>query len=180
VWNIQNCEFLFFEYKARADEMLGYQLKFDRHWHLINTLIVLNKQQKVKGPQVQRFIDLTTVLLPDSNDGSNIELYAEGYSFGSKGMVFNIAEAMGMYKYRLFMQTGQHVRLVAPSTVKKYATTKGNAKKPQMVESFIAETGVLLHDILGKRSLTVSPISDIVDSYYICKYGFEHGRNTTI
>jgi hypothetical protein len=61
--------------------------------------------------------------------------------------------------------------LVAPTHIKKFATGKGNAKKEMMYESFLTETQRNLQLELEIKSEKIgNPVSDIVDSYYICKY----------
>lgn len=96
----------------------------------------------------------------------------EGYAMGSKnGLVFNIAEAGGTLKYKLYKDSIPF-GVVAPTQVKKFATGKGNSKKDAMYESFLAQTGVDLEKILsGKRHL--NPISDIVDAYYVNLLGIK-------
>lgn len=95
----------------------------------------------------------------------------EDYSFGSVGMVFSIAEITGFVKYRLW-KMGKAPYLVAPTQIKKWATGKGNASKETMITSFIQKTGINLVDILplNKQKPYSSPISDIVDSYYIAYF----------
>jgi len=61
------------------------------------------------------------------------------------------------------------VKLIPPSIIKKYATGKGNANKELMYEAFYNETKVDLQNILN-CSIT-NPLTDIVDAYFICKYG---------
>ena len=57
-----------------------------------------------------------------------------------------------------------------PTTVKKYATGKGNSDKNAMHRSFRLETGVdLKEEITPRKAKVGNPVSDIVDSYYICK-----------
>lgn len=102
----------------------------------------------------------------------------EGYAFGAHGRVFQIAENTGILKYKLY-RLGIPVTVVPPTEVKKFATGKGNADKNQMYEAFVAETGCHLKMLLTpKRSDSVSPVSDIVDSYYICKHMYEAIRKT--
>lgn len=97
----------------------------------------------------------------------------EGYSFGSKGKVFHIAENTGVLKYKFF-QNSIPVDIIPPTTIKKYATGKGNSDKNDMHESFMAETDRNLHKIITPMKKEVSnPVSDIVDSYYICKLFYE-------
>ena len=94
----------------------------------------------------------------------------EGYSFGSKGhRLFQIAENTGVLKYKLY-QAGIPVEVLPPSQVKKFATKKGNANKEKMYDAFLEETGVdLMKEITPLKKDIGNPVSDIIDSYYICK-----------
>ena len=104
-----------------------------------------------------------------SNDIQKITL--EDYSYGSTGKVFHIAENTGLLKWKLW-QAEIDLEVVAPTVVKKFASGKGNADKERMYESFIEETLRNLNEELEPKSKKVgNPISDIVDSYYICKMG---------
>lgn len=98
-------------------------------------------------------------------------VYIEGYSMGSKGMIFDIAENTGIFKYRMWEQT-IFSKVVAPSAIKKFATGKGNANKELMQDVFIAENGIDLKFHLGMTEKQWNPSSDIIDAYYICKYGY--------
>jgi len=92
----------------------------------------------------------------------------EDYSFGSTGRVFHIAENLGLLKYKLKMECGWDYTLLAPSVIKKFATDKGNANKELMLGAFQEDTGVNLELLLD--SSVKSPITDIADAYFICKY----------
>lgn len=97
----------------------------------------------------------------------------EGYAYSASGRVFQIAENTGILKYKLY-QLGVPVTVIPPTEVKKYATGKGNADKNAMYSAWAHETGVDLKTLLTpKRQECVSPVSDIVDSYYICKKLYE-------
>lgn len=91
----------------------------------------------------------------------------EGYSYGSKGKVFNLAENMGIFKHKLY-KAGVPVTIIEPSKAKKLATGKGNADKAAMYKAFCEETKTDLVFTLNQRSLT-NPVTDIVDSYFILK-----------
>lgn len=99
------------------------------------------------------------------------KVYIEGYAFAAKGVVFNIGENTGVLKHKLYSRKQNSVSVVAPSTVKKFATGKGNANKEQMHESFVKEVSFDI-DLHFGCNIGDSPISDIVDSYYIAKYAF--------
>ena len=92
----------------------------------------------------------------------------EDYSYGSTGRVFHIAENLGLLKYKLKMECGWDYTLLAPSVIKKFATDKGNANKELMLGAFQEDTGVNLELLLD--SSVKSPITDIADAYFICKY----------
>ena len=95
----------------------------------------------------------------------------EDYSFGSTGRVFHIAENLGLLKYKLKIECGWDYTLIAPSVIKKFATDKGNANKELMLGAFQEDTGVNLEVLLD--SSVKSPITDIADAYFICKYRAE-------
>jgi Holliday junction resolvasome RuvABC endonuclease subunit len=92
----------------------------------------------------------------------------EGYSYGSQGRIFHLAENMGIFKHKLY-KAGIPLTVVEPSKAKKHATGKGNADKGLMYESFSKETGTNLMLSFGQKTLS-NPITDIVDSYYILKF----------
>ena len=92
----------------------------------------------------------------------------EDYSFGSTGRVFHIAENLGLLKYKLKIECGWDYTLLAPSVIKKFATDKGNANKELMLGAFQEDTGVNLEVLFDTKSK--SPISDVTDAYFICKY----------
>jgi hypothetical protein len=94
----------------------------------------------------------------------------EGYAYSATGKVFNIAENTGVLKYKLY-QLSLPVDVFSPSVIKKFATGKGNASKDLMYESFLQDTGVPLSQFMKMDSEKIkSPLSDIVDAFYICKY----------
>lgn len=99
------------------------------------------------------------------------QVFIEDYSFGSTGRVFHIAENCGLLKYKLW-EIGLKFTTFAPSAIKKFATGKGNADKQKMYDAFSAETGQNLIQFYSKTGTLGSPVTDIVDSYYIAKYGF--------
>jgi len=95
----------------------------------------------------------------------------EGYAYSSNSnRLFQIAENTGVLKFKIW-QKRLPLSITPPSQIKKFATGKGNANKNDMYEAFIKETDVDLMSLMTPSSKSVSnPISDIVDSYYICKY----------
>jgi len=85
----------------------------------------------------------------------------ESYAFGARGdAVTKIAENGGVLKHEM-LNYGVPFETVPPTTVKKYATGKGNAKKLDMYDAFVERTG---------QELKFKAWSDIVDSYFIAMY----------
>lgn len=110
---------------------------------------------------------ISTIPLDDA------EVFIEDYSFGSKGKVFHIAENTGLVKHKLF-KNGITVTAVPPTVIKKFATGKGNADKEAMYKAFVGFTGVDLMSVYQPKAEKVgSPVGDIVDSFYVCYYGFK-------
>ena len=91
----------------------------------------------------------------------------EGYAYGAKGRVFNLAENMGLLKYKLYKHAIP-VTIVEPAKVKKCATGKGNADKQVMYDTFSKETNTDLKSVFGQKTLS-NPVTDVIDSYYVLK-----------
>jgi len=96
----------------------------------------------------------------------------EGYAMGGSGRVFSIGENTGLLKYKIYKMSVPFI-IPPPTVIKKFATGKGNANKEIMYEHFFKQTGVDIKALYGYTKTTIgSPISDIVDSYFIAKYTF--------
>lgn len=141
-----------------------------------NPLITLLEYPTYKT-QLERFDKISSLFLnfiPIDIDAA----YIEGYSYGSNvGVIFDIAEATGMFKYKFEKKFGFELIVVPPSQVKKSATSKGTAKKRQMVDQFKTEqfdiyTYFGLVDE-GKEKI-FKPADDIIDAYFVAKYGYDN------
>ena len=121
-----------------------------------------------------RFDKLTDMMFDVLIKHEITKVFLEGYSFGSMGNTFNIGEATGLMKWKLF-KSGIDVEVVPPTVVKKFATDKGNAKKILMLEKFLLETdhGFKLTDLeySVNGDKIEKPLDDLVDAYWLCKLG---------
>lgn len=93
----------------------------------------------------------------------------EDYAFSKRlGRITQMAENCGLLKYHLHLNHISY-NLFAPTSIKKFATSSGRAKKDDMNNAFIEDTGVVLNSIFNRdvEALPKAPVSDIVDSYYI-------------
>ena len=128
---------------------------------------------------IERFTNISTWALDiiHKHKSDTAKVFIEGYSFGSKGQaVFQIAENCGILKYRLQMSPTMLYDTIVPSVVKKYASGKGNADKQLMYDSFKKHTKIDLMKMFDMEKLN-NPVTDIVDSYYIAKVGYENSKS---
>ena len=114
---------------------------------------------------VKRFDHISNWTITILKNQKVTHVYLEGYSMGSRGRVFHIAENTGVLKQKIY-KAGITFEVIPPSTWKKEVVGKGNADKQHVYESM----NVDLKPIFKSKSIT-SPINDIADSYFICKYG---------
>ena len=103
-------------------------------------------------------------------------VFIEGYAFATSGKSYvrSVAENSGLLKHKMY-KAKQAFTSIPPSVIKKYATGKGNANKDLMYDAFSKEcvTPVDLQKTLRPKSTKLTnPTTDIVDSYWICKYGW--------
>jgi Holliday junction resolvasome RuvABC endonuclease subunit len=157
-WSIKNCTFY-------------YLLKTDKY--LIVTDHLKGSVHKEWETPEERFYNLADWSLDILMDARVSSVCIEGYAFGAKGAVFQIGENTGVLKQKLW-EDGIPFTITPPTAIKKLATEKGNANKEKMWESFFEETNLDLHSIFAMKSKKkdASPMSDIVDSYYLAKYQF--------
>ena len=128
---------------------------------------------------IERFTNISTWALDiiHKHKEDTAKVFIEGYSFGSKGQaVFQIAENCGILKYRLQMSPSILYDTIVPSVVKKHASGKGNADKQLMYDSFKEHTKQDLLKMFDMGKLN-NPVTDIVDSYYIAKVGYENSES---
>lgn len=158
VWSHENCKHY-------------YMVKNGKH--LTNTDKLIGSVYQTYKSEYERYQQLATWSLKILIDNGVEKCYIEDYAFGAQGRVFQIAENTGLLKYSMW-NIGIPFDTFAPTTIKKYATGSGRAKKENMYDSWLEETNMDLRSALGIKSLKDwNPISDIVDSYYIAKLGFE-------
>lgn len=130
------------------------------HGRMLEYTDAMDRYDKISSFFIDRVLD---------NDVECV--YIEDYSMGSKGKVFHIAENTGILKYRLWMVQVPFV-CVPPTVIKKFATGKGNSDKQKMQDVFESENSIRLKSELNMTEKQWNPSSDIIDAYWICKYGY--------
>ena len=120
--------------------------------------------------QEERYHNISNWALTVLSNHCIENVYIEDYAFAANGRVFHIAENCGVLKYKMWM-ANYVITPIAPTQIKKFATGRGNANKEDMQVAFINETGYNPKLELNLTDKQWNPSSDIIDSYYICKYG---------
>lgn len=151
------------------------------HAQLVEPLMILGDPHDNYLTDQQRYENIASwvlnILAP--LDKESVYVLIEDYAFAAKGRVFNLAENCGLLKYLLY-KNGYKFSTIAPSVIKKHATGKGNANKELMYACFHDQTGI---DLIGVYSTAGrrldSPITDIVDSYYLTKWMRDSLNNKT-
>ena len=105
------------------------------------------------------------------------EVFLEGYAFATsvQAGVRSMAENTGLLKHKMW-KNKLKFQTYPPTVIKKFATDKGNANKEMMYSAFVDELLTptdLKERLTPKATKIISPISDIVDSYFIAKCGEE-------
>jgi len=166
--NINGDDILMFYYLTNKKKYIG-QMSED----------IIGYEHKEWTDPIERFKYISDFALDIISPLISPQIFIEGYSFGSKGQgLFQIAENCGILKYRLQEQNLSY-QTVVPSVVKKGATGKGNADKDMMYEAFVRDTNIDLKKIFDTEKVG-NPISDIADSYFIQKVGYDRRSETTI
>jgi len=159
-FTFDKCKFFYLTSKKKH---IGYMMK--------NILGI--EHTEYKDP-IQRFENLSNFVLNIIKKYTSPKIFIEGYSYGSKGQaVFQIAENCGILKYRL---KEYDYKVLVPSVVKKFATTKGNADKQKMYEQFTKDTNTNLMKAFDIPTLN-NPVTDVIDAYYIAKTGYENTKS---
>lgn len=159
-WSIDNCTFHFLTSRRKC---------------VVKSWPFFSDEHKDFFCQQERFDNISEWAV--SCIPRSAEVYMEGYSYGSTGVVFDIAENTGLLKHRLW-EIAQPVIVFSPPSIKKFATGKGNANKDLMYDAFAKETKTKFDSALACKVGT-SPLSDVVDSYYVAKFGFNSTKETT-
>ena len=153
-----------------------YYLTTKKKWIGQQSKDIIGYEHKEWTDPIQRFTYISDFVFDILFTTNNPKIFIEGYSFGSKGQgLFQIAENCGILKYRL-LEKNYGYNTVVPSVVKKGATGKGNADKDMMYEAFVKETNIDLKQIFDTKKVG-NPISDIADSYFIQKVGYENFKS---
>lgn len=157
VFNFNTCKFYFLSYNRKFANYSSEKLS----GHLIDHY----------NSEEQRYDLISGWIINVLLQNKVSTVFLENYAYAATGRVFNIAENGGVVKHKIWYNKIP-MFCIPPTQVKKFATGKGNSNKLQMQVAFIEETNYNVKNELGLSENVWNPSSDIIDSYYICKYGF--------
>lgn len=128
--------------------------------------------------EVPRFLELAHWVSNVIQMTAPTLIVLEDYAFGASGRLTQLSENVGVLKARLH-EYYPHIplRVVAPTTMKKFATGRGIATKDDIWAAFIkrephaAAWATICHP---KASRITSPVADIADAYFLAHYGHTH------
>lgn len=160
------------------DNSAEWFVNYKKDGHPYPKLPTVDFIQSSADEGIPRFIELANWVLNIVKTKMPSCIVLEDYAFGANGRLTQLSENAGTLKVKLYEQFPMiPLHIVAPSTIKKFATGKGTATKDDMWKSFIetfphAESWAkLCHP---KATKIGSPMGDIADSYFLAKYGVNH------
>ena len=154
------------------------RLKYDNiewHFHLLEfeetkTLYPELRYQRITQKLFNKMIEL----IGNDEDGEYVHIAIEDYSFGSNGRLTDIAECVSVFKQMCYNHFKKPMKLLAPSTIKKHFTKKGNANKILMYRTLLEHTNnidirekinnIKHFDLNNPKCCIPAPLSDVVDS----------------
>lgn len=110
---------------------------------------------------------LTTIIKKYTTKNDNIIVIMEGISYGSSirtKSIFDLAGLNYLLRYTIIQNKNIKLLICPPTEIKKFASGKGNSDKDILIEAFL---------ILYPQFKDIKKIDDMVDAYFMCKYGYE-------
>lgn len=96
----------------------------------------------------------------------------EGLAFGIRGSATrDLAGLQYMIVGKVRERTGKNIKIVAPLTLKKFATGSGKASKKDMVAAIPPEVVLYMKEEKGLK--TTTGLTDVADAYFLAKYIYQ-------
>lgn len=137
------------------------------------------KTSKDDGTNTRRISYITARIMKLYDQYDCDYMTCEALSLGSIGSATrDLASLLGALEVKMFEKYGfDEIPKVAPTSLKKFATGSGRAKKPEMLE--VVPDGIV-EDFFSAGYLKSKGGYDLVDAYHIGKWWFvTHSENKT-
>ena len=127
---------------------------------------------------IPRFVELAHWVSQIVTDLTPRCIVLEDYAFSAAGRLTQLGENAGILKATLL----QHhptipLHVVAPTTMKKFATGRGIATKDDIWAAFISRYPACVTwdaQCHPRGTKITSPMADVADSYFLAQYGYQH------
>lgn len=132
---------------------------------------------------IPRFIELANWVISVVRTMQPTCIVLEDYAFGAAGRLTQLSENAGTLKVKLYEQCG-HIpfHVVAPTTMKKFATGRGIATKDDIWAAFVKREPQTegWAKVCHPKALRIgSPVTDIADAYFLAHYGLTYFTQKT-
>jgi crossover junction endodeoxyribonuclease RuvC len=146
----------------------------DKQGNIINTQDVTTKEKE----DPQRFSDIAEKIIDELQPNDLIAI--EGFSYGSKGKGVSFQYGLGWIIRHLLLERGYRYTEVPPTSVKKFATGKGNTKKDEMVLPIYKKWGFEhTSDNVRDAFVLAQMVKGIYDSSNLTEYQKEALKKVT-
>jgi crossover junction endodeoxyribonuclease RuvC len=146
----------------------------DKQGNIINTQDVTTKEKE----DPQRFSDIAEKIIDELEPNDLIAI--EGFSYGSKGKGVSFQYGLGWIIRHLLLERGYRYTEVPPTSVKKFATGKGNTKKDEMVLPIYKKWGFEhASDNVRDAFVLAQMVKGIYDSSNLTEYQKEALKKVT-
>lgn len=106
-----------------------------------------------------------------THKNDHVTIIMEGISYGSSlrtKSIFDLAGLNYLLRYTIINHKNVQLCICPPAEIKKFASGKGNSDKDILCEAFL---------VLYPQFEGIKKIDDIVDAYFMCKYGVEYFKH---
>ena len=122
----------------------------------------------------EKLFDCLTSIIGKEINKENIHLAIEDYSFSANGRITDIAECTSVFKQKCYTYFNKPCTPIAPTTIKKHYSGKGNANKVMMYKALLEHTNqndiknkiknIKDFDMMNPKCKIPAPLNDMVDS----------------
>lgn len=150
-----------------------------KHVHTLPNLHVYGSLIPKWETNEQRWNLLSNAVITamEETDGPTKAFAIEGYAFGSHaGSVHQIAENAAVLKHKIYCR-GIPIEVINPSTVKKWYSGKGNAKKDELYKVFVEKEHLELRNYFDLPESQWEPLAGIIDSWILLSILVENHKD---
>lgn len=133
----------------------------------------LIKTSKVDGDYYKRATIIMKELDKLIRQYPTFKIAIESPAFGARGAQSYVLFGIHFLACTLFYKHKREATQLAPTSIKKFATGKGNSKKEALIDSLPEDVRAYFNKLGLKKS---TGLSDITDAYWIARYIKEQGK----